>query len=70
MNEILKRLTCRFWRRPGRIGGTFRRVGSQPKVPAADASAAPPASPDHTGIGFEELPPESAWVELSRSSWF
>jgi hypothetical protein len=41
----------------------FRRA----KPPAAEASA---TSPDDPEAGSEDLPPEPAWVEVSRSSWF
>lgn len=69
MSDSLKRLICLFWRF-GKLDRPLRAVCERTKAPATGASGASPASSDSTGAGFEELPPESPWVELSRSSWF
>ncbi len=47
----------------------FARFGRH-RAPPTGTSIAPPIAPDDSKAANEELPPEPAWVEVSRSSWF
>jgi hypothetical protein len=59
-----------LWQRLGKPWRSLAAAFCRAETPAIRTFLPAAAPADDAGIAAEELPPEPAWVELSRSCWF
>jgi hypothetical protein len=69
MNQDPRPLIYYLWQRLGKTSRVLLAVFSRPEAPVTRTCLPAAMSAADAGTEAEDLPPEPAWVELSRSSW-